>query len=162
MQKNKLRLALYQPEIALNVGSIIRLCSCFKIDLDIIEPCGFPFSIKALKRSSLDYYKTCNINKYLNYEDFFQTRIIKFSDKINKSKLILMSTKAQKTLWDYNFNENDIIIMGNESSGVSNEVHSDADEVLKIPISNECRSLNLSISAGISVAEALRQLNNDN
>ena len=90
MQKNKLRLALYQPEIALNVGSIIRLCSCFKIDLDIIEPCGFPFSIKALKRSSLDYYKTCNINKYLNYEDFFQTRIIKFSDKINKSKLILI------------------------------------------------------------------------
>ena len=156
MTENKIKLALFQPEIALNVGSIIRICSCFNVDLDVIEPCGFPFSLKAIKRSSLDYHKFCKINKYFNYENFYFKRI---KNNSLKPKLILMSTKGKKTLWNYKFNKSDIIIMGNESSGVSEKVFSDADEVLKIPISESCRSLNVSVSAGISIAEALRQLN---
>ena len=150
-----LKLALYQPEIALNVGAIIRICSCFNVDLDIIEPCGFPFSIKAVRKSSLDYHKFCKIKRYYNYENFYFERI---KNSKFESKLILMSTKGKKSLWNYEFNESDIILMGNESSGVSKKVFSDADEVLKIPISYSCRSLNVSVSAGISIAEALRQL----
>ena len=126
------------------------------MDLDVIEPCGFPFSLKAIKRSSLDYHKFCKINKYSNYENFYFARI---KNNSLKPKLILKSTKGKKNLWNYKFNKSDIIIMGNESSGVSEKVFSDADEVLKIPISESCRSLNVSVSAGISIAEALRQLN---
>ena len=144
-----LNLALYQPDIPQNTAAIIRLCSCFDTTLEIIEPCGFHIDDKRLKRVAMDYFKNVKIIRYQNFNEFLK--------KKNKSRIILMTTKAKKSYCDFKFKLKDTILLGRESSGVPKFIHNMVYERLKIPLNKKTRSLNISIAAAIVLSEALRQ-----
>tara|TARA_Y100000590_G_scaffold336032_1_gene382589 strand:+ start:256 stop:699 length:444 start_codon:yes stop_codon:yes gene_type:complete len=142
-------IALYQPDIPQNTGSIIRLCSCFDTTLEIIEPCGFNLEDKRLKRVAMDYLEKSKIIRYKNYEDFIM--------KKKNSRVILMTTKAKKKYYLFKFKPEDTLLFGRESAGVPEIVHKKSYERLRIPLKNNQRSLNLSMATSIVLAEALRQ-----
>ena len=145
------KIALYEPDIPQNTASIIRTCSCLGANLEIIEPCGFLFSDKRFKRVVMDYLDKDKIKFYKNYGEFFKY-------KKNK-RIILITTKAQKSYTNFNFQFNDTILFGRESSGVPEKIHKLANEKLKIPMKNNKRSLNLATSVAIVLSEYLRQIN---
>ena len=147
------KIALYEPDIPQNTAAIIRTCSCFAINLEIIEPCGFIFNDKKFKRVVMDYLDEKMIKFYSDYNEFFKTK------KKKKEKIILMTTKATKSYNTFNFNLNDTILFGRESAGVPEKIHRSVDKRLKIPLSNEKRSLNLASSVAIVLAESIRQNN---
>ncbi|MBL4806826.1 MAG: tRNA (cytidine(34)-2'-O)-methyltransferase [Rhodobacteraceae bacterium] len=144
-----MRLAAFQPDIALNLGAMIRLCACFGVPLDVIEPCGFPFSVKALRRSAMDYADIAEIQRHVSWESFQETR---------KGRLILLSTKAAVPFWDFKFQPGDTLMTGRESAGVPDDVHAAADAAVIIPMPGGGRSLNVAMSAGMVLSEAARQL----
>jgi len=144
------KIALYEPDIPQNTASIIRTCSCLGADLEIIEPCGFLFNDKRLKRVVMDYMDLKKIKFYISAEDFFKS-------KINK-RIILITTKAKKLYTEFKFNKDDTILFGKESAGVPNMVHDLLKIKLKIPMIHKKRSLNLSTSVAIVLAESLRQI----
>ena len=143
-------IALYKPDIPQNTASILRLCACFGLKTHIIEPCGFNLNDSRFKRVIMDYVYQSSI---IRYENFKQLLI-----KNKKSRVILMSTKATKSLFKFKFKNNDIILLGRESKGVPEYIHREIKNRLKIPISQQTRSLNIAIAASISTAEALRQI----
>ena len=145
-------IALYKPDIPQNTASIIRLCACFGLKVHIIEPCGFNLNDTRFKRVVMDYINQSSIIRYDNFKDLLK--------KNNKSRVILMSTKAKQSLFKFRFRKNDIILLGRESKGVPKNVHQKLKDKLKIPISSKTRSLNVATSASISAAEALRQIKN--
>ena len=144
-----LNIALYQPDIPQNTAAIIRLCSCFNTTLEIIEPCGFLLNNKRLKRVAMDYLDTSKIVIYKSYENFL----------INKknSRIILMTTKAKKKYYNFKFKPRDTILLGRESEGVPKIVHDKAYQRLIIPLENNKRSLNIAMTAAITLSEALKQ-----
>jgi len=145
-----LRLASFQPDIALNLGSMIRLSACFSVPIDVIEPCGFPFSVKALRRSAMDYADIADITRHNSWDTYLSEKPV--------GRIVLMTTVGATPLWDFKFQSGDTILMGRESAGVPPEVHTRADAAVSIPMPGGGRSLNVAMSAGISVGEALRQL----
>ncbi len=145
------KIALYEPDIPQNTAAIIRTCSCLGAALEIIEPCGFLFTDKRFKRVVMDYMNLKKIKFYISADDFFKS-------KINK-RVILITTKAKKIYTDFKFKKDDTILFGKESAGVPNKVHSLLKNKLKIPMIDKKRSLNLSTSVAIILAESLRQLN---
>ena len=149
-----LNLTLFQPEIAQNMGAVIRLCACFGITLNVIEPCGFPFSSKALKRAAMDYAHFAEVKRHVNFKNYYEKMIT----KVKNNRLILFSTKGNHALWDFKFHKNDHLIFGNESSGVPTNVSEQVDSQVYIPMPGRGRSLNIAVSAGIGLAEATRQL----
>jgi len=149
-----LKIVLFQPEIAQNMGAIVRLCACFGISLGVIEPCGFPFSSKALKRAMMDYGELNDVEKYINFQKYFDQKKVQNSE----SRMILLTTKGEECLWDFKFSACDHLFFGNEGHGVPNSVAIKSDAKVYIPMQGGCRSLNLSISAGIALGEATRQL----
>ena len=144
------KIALYEPDIPQNTAAIIRTCSCLGATLEIIEPCGFLFSDKRFKRVVMDYMNLKKIKFYVSADDFFKS-------KTNK-RVILITTKAKKLYTDFKFKKGDTILFGKESAGVPNMVHSLLENKLKIPMVNKKRSLNLSTSVAIVLAESLRQI----
>ena len=144
-------IALYKPDIPQNTASILRLCACFGLKMHIIEPCGFNLNDSRFKRVIMDYINQSSIIRYENFNELL--------NKNKKSRVILMSTKATKSLFKFKFKNNDIILLGRESKGVPEYVHSELKNKLKIPISSKVRSLNVAVTASISAAEALRQTN---
>jgi len=142
-------IALYQPDIPQNTAAIIRLCSCFDATLEIIEPCGFHLGDKRLKRVVMDYMNKSKIITYISYKDFLM--------KKKNSRVILMTTKAKKNYYNFKFKAGDTILFGRESSGVPKNVHANSYQKLKIPLKNNSRSLNISMAAGITLSEALKQ-----
>ena len=142
-------IALYQPDIPQNTASIIRLCACFGVTLEIIEPCGFRLEDKRLKKVAMDYLDKCKIIIYKSYEDFLL--------KKKKSRIILMTTKGKKKYFNFKFKLKDTLLFGRESEGVPNMVHIKSFERLKIPIKNDLRSLNITVAAAITLSEAIRQ-----
>jgi len=154
MTHNKLifapKIALYEPDIPQNTAAIIRTCSCLGAVLEIIEPCGFLFTDKRFKRVVMDYMNLKKIKFYNSADDFFKS-------KINK-RVILITTKAKKIYTDFKFKKDDTILFGKESAGVPNKVHSLLKNKLKIPMIDKKRSLNLSTSVAIVLAESLRQI----
>ena len=154
MTHNKLifapKIALYEPDIPQNTAAIIRTCSCLGATLEIIEPCGFLFSDKRFKRVVMDYMNLNKIKFYISADDFFKS-------KINK-RVILITTKAKKLYTDFKFKKDDTILFGKESAGVPNMVHKLLKNKLKIPMIDKKRSLNLSTSVAIVLAESLRQI----
>jgi|TARA_B100000470_G_scaffold187824_1_gene153666 tRNA (cytidine/uridine-2'-O-)-methyltransferase len=154
MTHNKLifapKIALYEPDIPQNTAAIIRTCSCLGAALEIIEPCGFLFTDKRFKRVVMDYMNLKKIKFYNSADDFFKS-------KINK-RVILITTKAKKIYTDFKFKKDDTILFGKESAGVPNKVHSLLKNKLKIPMIDKKRSLNLSTSVAIVLAESLRQI----
>lgn len=143
-----LRVALYQPDIAGNVGTIIRSCVCFDAELHIIEPCGFPFDLKRIRRSAMDYFDHAKIIRHACFEDFYQ-----FCQN-QDLRLILLTTKSEKKYQDVEFKENDIFLFGSESSGVPRQVAEKCQEKVKIEMKNNMRCLNVAISCGIILANA--------
>ena len=151
VSKFRPKIALYEPDIPQNTGSIIRTCACLGANLEIIEPCGFLLNDKRFKRIVMDYLDLNKIKFYENYNDFF-------SSKINE-RIILMTTKAKKKYTNFKFKKTDTILFGRESSGVPIYVHKKIKSKLKIPMEETKRSLNLSTSVSIVLAECLRQTN---
>ena len=143
-----MRLALFQPDIPQNTGAIIRLTACFGIPLDIIEPCGFILSDAKLRRSGMDYLNLANIERHISWDAFIKER--------KQSRLVLITTRAEDSLKQFAFDDNDTLILGRESSGVPKEVQTHSQKV-RIPMDKKARSLNVSIAAGIILWEALRQ-----
>ena len=144
-----MRLATYQPDIAPNLGSMIRLCACFGVSLDIIEPCGFPLSLKSLRRTPMDYADIADMTRHDSWETFQQNR--------PTGRLVLLTTKADQHLWDFKFEPTDTLVMGRESAGVPEDVHNACDAHVKLPMFGAARSLNVAMTAGMAVSEALRQ-----
>lgn len=144
-----MRLAAYQPDIAPNLGSMIRLSACFDVPLDIIEPCGFPLSLKALRRSAMDYADMADMTRHDSWEAFQTVP--------RTGRLVLLTTKADQVIWDYPFGPGDTLLMGRESAGVPDHVHGAADAHVKLPMFGTARSLNVAMCAGMALAEAIRQ-----
>lgn len=146
-----MRLALYQPDIAGNTGTIIRLATCFGVPVDIIEPCGFPFSDRQLKRSAMDYAKAARIERRANFEEFTAAM------RGGGHRIVLLTSKGGTRLPDAEFRSDDVLLMGSEGAGVPDHVHEQAALCVRIPMQAGFRSLNIAVSAGIALGEALRQ-----
>ncbi len=147
-----MRIALFEPDIPQNAGNIFRLGACLGIPIDIIEPAGFVIDDKRLRRASMDYYDYLDLTKHISWENFYDW------SKINSYRLILFTTKSQKSYYDYIFQNNDILLFGRESSGVPDKVHSTVNERLTIPMIKGPRSINLSSSVAMVASEVIRQL----
>ncbi|QQV78143.1 tRNA (cytidine(34)-2'-O)-methyltransferase [Sphingomonas aliaeris] len=143
-----MRIALYQPDIAGNVGAILRTAACLGLGVDLIEPMGFAWSDKALARSGMDYVGSVNVVRHADWDSF----VAQVSGRI-----VLLTTKGAVRLHDAKFRADDILLMGSEGAGVPDEVHARSDVRVVIPMRAGMRSLNISVSAGIVAAEALRQ-----
>jgi tRNA (cytidine/uridine-2'-O-)-methyltransferase len=148
-----LKIALFQPDIAGNLGTIIRTAVGFDVEIHIIEPCGFPFDRQRIRKFALDYIDKAKIFRHLSFDDFFENEV-----KKNKSRLVLAPTKGAKDYSKFKFEKNDILLFGRESAGVTDEVLEKSDERIFIPMKNEMRSLNVAISCGIILARAFCEI----
>ena len=143
-----MRIALFEPDQAGNVGTIIRLAACLGVPLDIVEPCGFPFSDRALKRAGMDYAELAAVTRHSGWAEF-EARL--------PGRLVLFTTAGAIPLPEAEFEPADTLLFGSESRGVPPEVHERADVRVRIPQVEGTRSLNLAVAAGIGLAEAVRQ-----
>lgn len=148
-----MNLALYQPEIPQNTGTLIRLGACLNVKIDIIGPCGFILNNKLMQRAGMDYIDIANYN-YYNYWDDFKTVCYK-----RESRMILLSPNASTTYYNYTFAKNDTLLLGQESKGFPDEIYNTTNEQLLIPMVKNRRSLNIAIAASLVLGEALRQTN---
>ena len=149
-----MRLALYQPDIPQNLGAAIRLGAALEVDLDVIEPCGFPLSDKAIKRAAMDYGVCAKVSHHAGWQPFLDFR----RDRLGpQARLILFTTRAAEPYIGFDFQPDDILLMGRESAGVPDAVHDAADHRLFIPISAQARSINVITAAAMGLGEALRQ-----
>ncbi len=151
-----MRLALFQPDIPQNTGTLLRLGACLDIELDIIEPCGFIFSERTLKRAGMDYLDMVRYRRHHSWEHFLQYRV---EHPEEYGRIVLLTTHASEPYYNFEFRPNDIILMGRESAGVPEEVHQTADARLLIPMNHNARSINVAVSAVMVVGECLRQVN---
>ena len=149
-----MRLALFQPDIPQNTGTMMRLCACVGLPIDIIGPCGFIFNDKAMRRAGMDYLGLVECRRHDSWNDFWQYRA---ANPQEYGRLVLLTTHASQPYVDFTFAKNDIILMGRESAGVPEEVHRLADARLLIPMNANARSINVAVSAAMVVGEALRQ-----
>lgn len=143
-----MRIALYQPDQAGNVGTILRLAACLGVGVDIIEPCGFAYSERALKRAGMDYAEIAEVKRHNNWAAF---------ERSLRGRIVLLTTRASVLLPDARFEADDVLLLGSESSGAPPEVHARANERVRIPQIAGARSLNIAVAAGIALGEALRQ-----
>ena len=148
-----MRIALYQPDIPQNTGNIFRLGACLGVPVDIIEPTGFIFDDKKFKRSSMDYINYTDYKRHDDWEHFYKWI------QENKLRLILLTTKSNKSLYNFEFLPSDILLFGRESAGVPENIHKMVDYRLTIPMQDRVRSINLSSSVALVLGEGLRQTN---
>lgn len=144
-----MKVALYQPDMAGNVGTIMRLCACLDLELYIIEPCGFPFNEEKIKRSAMDYIDKVKLTRFMNFDEM--------KAQNQDSRIILLSTKASISYTKFVFEKNDILMVGRESAGVPECIHQNSSARVLIPMKNNMRCLNVAISLAIVVGEAMRQ-----
>ena len=145
------KIALFEPDIPQNTAAIIRTCACLGAELEIIEPCGFLLNDKRFKRVVMDYMDNKVIRFYQSFDRFYK-------DKENR-RIVLMTTKASISYTKFKFEKSDTILFGRESAGVPEKVHKLIKNKLKIPMKNNKRSLNISSSVAIILAESLKQTN---
>ena len=146
-----MRLALFQPDIPQNLGAAIRLAACLDVALEVVEPCGFPLSDRAIRTAALDYGKAAKVLRHVSWEAFL-------ADPARaEGRLVLFTTKAAEPYTGYSFSVGDTLLFGREGAGVPQEVHERADARLLIPIRG--RSLNVVNAAAMALGEALRQVN---
>ncbi|MCD1263333.1 tRNA methyltransferase [Shinella sp. AETb1-6] len=146
-----LRIALYQPDIAGNTGTMLRFAACMGLSVDIIEPAGFDISDRSLKRAGMDYLAAVTLTRHVSWD--------RFEDWRNETgrRLILASTKAAGLYTDFAYRPDDILLFGRESAGVPDHVHDIADGRVLIPMVEGQRSINVALSAAMICGEALRQ-----
>jgi tRNA (cytidine/uridine-2'-O-)-methyltransferase len=148
-----IRIALYQPDIAQNTGTILRLCACLGIEAHIIEPAGFPASDRAFRRAGMDYLDQVAIVRHLDWPAFDGWR------RQDGARLVLFTTTGAQSHLDFAYRDGDVLLFGRESAGVPKAAHSAADARLIIPMRPGLRSLNVAMATAIAAAEALRQTN---
>jgi tRNA (cytidine/uridine-2'-O-)-methyltransferase len=145
-----IRIALYQPDIPQNTGAMMRLCACLGVGLDIIEPCGFPWDERKIRRSGMDYIDHVDLVRHGSWERFLET--------YRSRRFVLLTTKTDTPYTRFTFTENDILIAGRESAGVPDDVHNAVTARVTIPMAGATRSLNVVNATAMIVGEALRQL----
>jgi tRNA (cytidine/uridine-2'-O-)-methyltransferase len=143
-----MRLCLYQPEIAGNVGAVMRLGACMGVPVDLIEPMGFEWDDKRVRRTAMDYVDHVEVIRHASFQAFRAAVA---------GRLILFTTKGSLSPYEFEFAENDILMFGQESAGVPAQVAKQSDARLRIPIRGQVRSFNLATSAALALGEALRQ-----
>lgn len=148
-----MRLALFEPDIPPNLGTILRLGACLETPVHVIEPCGFPFSVQSIRRSAMDYLEHAEIHRHVSWQHFMDE---KHAGRLG-GRLVLMTTKSAIPYTDFHFSSDDILLFGRESQGAPDYVHAAADARLLIPIRAGLRSINVATAAAIVLGEALRQ-----
>ena len=143
-----IRLSLYQPEIPQNVGTLMRLCACMGVALDVIEPCGFVLSDKRMKRAGMDYIDQLN---WVRHDDF------KAFKNASKGRIIALDTKGVALHTNFSFKDDDILLLGREGDGLPDAVLAEVDAVIKVPMKAGMRSLNVAVAGAMVLNEALRQ-----
>lgn len=144
-----MRLALFQPDMAPNTGAMMRLCACFGVGMDIIEPCGFVWDERKIKRTGMDYRQLVAFQRHADWA--------RFRAHMSGKRLVLLTTKAALPYHHFSFQADDILMVGQESAGVPLDVHQSVDAQIVIPMQPQARSLNVGMAAAIVLAEALRQ-----
>lgn len=144
-------LALYQPDIPQNTGTIMRLCACLGVEVHVVEPAGFDLSDRTLRRAGLDYLEHVRLVRHLSWQDFEAWR------GETSRRLLLLTTGADRSYADFAYAAGDILLLGRESAGVPEDVHELAEARLVIPIAAGLRSLNVATAAAMVLGEALRQ-----
>jgi tRNA (cytidine/uridine-2'-O-)-methyltransferase len=147
-----MQLALFEPDIPQNTGTVLRLCACLGITAHIIEPAGFPVTDRAFRRAGMDYLDAVEIMRHGSWRDFETWR------RQRNHGLVLFTTRASMSYLDYGFATDDILLFGRESAGAPPEVHAAADARLVIPLRQGLRSLNIAVAAAMAAGEALRQV----
>ena len=146
-----MRIALYEPDIPQNTGTILRLAACLGLPVDIIEPAGFPVTDRAFRRAGMDYLDRVSITRHGSFADFEDWR------RREGLKLVLLTTAAERSYLDHAFAADQVLLFGRESAGVPEAVHKAADARLRIPIAEGLRSLNVAMAVAMVAGEALRQ-----
>ena len=147
-----MRIALFEPEIPQNTGTLLRTAMCLNVEVDIIEPCGFVFSDKHLKRAGMDYLDLVNVNRHNDWDTFKDLR-----QNQEGRRVVLLTTKGAISFVDLAFCESDVLLLGNEGSGVPETVHACVDARITVPMAPKARSLNVAVAAAMVLGEALRQ-----
>jgi tRNA (cytidine/uridine-2'-O-)-methyltransferase len=145
-----MRLALYQPDIPQNTGTLLRLAACLAVPVDLIEPCGFVLSDRRLRRAGLDYLEAVSLARHASWAAYRAAAL--------PGRLVLLTTRAEARYIDFAFAADDRVMVGRESGGVPDDVHAAADARLVIPMAPGARSINVACAAAMVLGEALRQL----
>ena len=147
-----MRIALFEPDIPQNTGTILRLAACLGVEAHIIEPAGFPVTDRAFRRAGMDYLNAATIVRHADWTAFEHWR------RTAGARLILFTTRARTSYLDHAFGVDDILLFGRESAGVPERVHAAADARLTVPLRDGMRSLNVAVTAAMALGEALRQV----
>ena len=148
-----MRISIFQPDIPQNLGALLRVSACLSVPLDIIEPCGFAFSEKKLRRTAMDYISEADFRTFIDYQAFKDQQ----KKERPNSRVILLTTKSSKNYLDFKFRKNDRLLLGRESAGVPEYVHETVDDAVTIEMPGRGRSLNVVVSCVMVLSEALRQ-----
>ena len=146
-----MRIALYEPDIPQNTGTILRLCACLRLEVHIVEPAGFPVTDRAFRRAGMDYLDRVSLIRHGSFQAFEDWR------RAERLKLVLLTTAAKTAYLDHAFRDDQVLLFGRESAGVPQAVHAAADFRLRIPIAEDLRSLNVAMAVALVAGEALRQ-----
>ena len=144
-----MRIALFEPEIAGNVGNVMRLGACMGAGIDLIEPLGFPWDDRRVRRAAMDYIDHVEIIRHADFSAFRKARA--------GARIVLSTTRATQSSYDFSYRPDDVLLFGKESAGVTDAVRAVVDASVRLPMRAEVRSLNLATSAGMALGEALRQ-----
>jgi len=150
-RRESMRIALFEPDIPQNTGTILRLAACLGLEVDIIEPAGFPVSDRAFRRAGMDYLDLVALRRHPSWPEFERWRAA------HSLRLLLFTTKAATSYLDHRYEARDILLFGRESAGVPDRVHDAADVRLRIPMRPRMRSINVAMACAMAVGEALRQ-----
>ena len=147
----RLVLALFQPDIPQNAGTMLRACACLGVGAAIVEPAGFPVSDRHFRRAGMDYLDHVDIARHVSFSAFEDWR------RAAGRRLVLLTTQGATPYTDFAFRPDDVLMVGRESAGAPAEVHAAADARIVVPIRPELRSLNVAVAASMVLGEALRQ-----
>lgn len=145
-----MRIALYEPEIPGNVGAVLRLAACLGAGVDLIEPLGFRWNDRRVRRAAMDYIDHVEFTRHAGFDAFRQT--------IGEARLVLFTTKAVQSAYQFEFRPDDVLLFGKESAGIPTEIAETCDAKVRLPMREEVRSMNLATSAALALGEALRQV----
>lgn len=146
-----MRLALFEPDIPQNAGTLMRLGACLNVPVDVIEPCGFTFDERRMRRAGMDYLDQVDLTRHVSWTAYQSVRIKQ------GGRLILLTTKADTSYTDFKFEPGDTVLLGRESAGVPDDVHQAADARVMVPMAANARSLNVAVAAAMVLGEGLRQ-----